>query len=76
MIKCTPKEFKYFCTRPIHHTQEVVKAKDGLIKIRVKENYELYQWLLFYGDQIEVISPKEVRDELQNVMQRMLRKYR
>ena len=76
VIKCTPKEFKYFCTRPIHHTQEVVKAKDGLIKIRVKENYELYQWLLFYGDQIEVISPKEVRDELQNVMQRMLRKYR
>ena len=76
VIKCSQKEFNYLRTRPLHPTQRTRSVKEGLIQISVKPNYELYQWLLFYGDQIEVVEPQNVRDKLQRVIQSMLRKYR
>ena len=76
VIKCSPKEFNYLRTRPLHPTQRTLSVKEGLIQISVKPNYELYQWLLFYGDQIEVVKPQKVRDKLKGVIQGMLRKYK
>ena len=76
VIKCSPKEFNYLRTRPLHPTQRTLSVKEGLIQISVKPNYELYQWLLFYGDQIEVVKPQNVRDKLNRVIQSMLGKYR
>ena len=76
VIKCSPKEFNYLRTRPLHPTQRTLNVKEGLIQISVKPNYELYQWLLFYGDQIEVVKPQKVRDKLKRVIQSMLGKYR
>ena len=76
VIKCSPKEFNYLRTRPLHPTQRTLNVKEGLIQISVKPNYELYQWLLFYGDQIEVVKPQNVRDKLKRVIQSMLGKYR
>ena len=76
VIKCSQKEFNYLRTRPLHPTQRTLSVKEGLIQISVKPNYELYQWLLFYGDQIEVVKPQKVRDKLKGVIQGMLRKYK
>jgi predicted DNA-binding transcriptional regulator YafY len=76
VIKCSPKEFNYLRTRPLHPTQRTLSVKEGLIQISVKPNYELYQWLLFYGDQIEVVKPQNVRDKLKRVIQSMLRTYK
>ena len=76
VIKCSPKEFNYLRTRPVHPTQRTLSVQEGLIQISVKPNYELYQWLLFYGDQIEVVKPQKVRDKLKRVIQSMLGKYR
>jgi predicted DNA-binding transcriptional regulator YafY len=76
VIKCSQKEFNYLRTRPLHPTQRTRSVKEGLIQISVKPNYELYQWLLFYGDQIEVVEPQKVRDKLKRVIQNMLGKYK
>jgi predicted DNA-binding transcriptional regulator YafY len=76
VIKCSQKEFNYLRTRPLHPTQRTRSEKEGLIQISVKPNYELYQWLLFYGDQIEVVEPQKVRDKLKRVIQSMLRTYK
>lgn len=76
VIKCSQKEFNYLRTRPVHPTQRTLSVQEGLIQISVKPNYELYQWLLFYGDQIEVVKPQKVRDKLKRVIQSMLGKYR
>ena len=76
VIKCSQKEFNYLRTRPLHPTQRTLSVKEGLIQISVKPNYELYQWLLFYGDQIEVVKPQNVREKLKRVIQSMLRTYK
>lgn len=76
IIKCHPKEFKYIATKPIHPSQRLIKEMPYHVKLRVKENYELYQWLLFYGDKIEVVAPKEIRQEFEAILRRMMDKYR
>ena len=74
-IKCDPHEYKYISTRPIHPSQRPIHDMPNHIKLRVRENYELYQWLLFYGDKIEIISPEHIREEFQHILQRMMRMY-
>lgn len=76
IIKCDPKEYKYILTKPIHPSQRAIKDKPNHIMIKVKENYELYQWLLFYGDKIEIVSPLAIRKEFRQILQRMTAKYK
>ena len=76
VIKCHDKvEFKYMMTKPLHPTQRPVKGKANHILIKVKENYELYQHLLFYGDKIEIVSPADIRDEFRNIINNLYRRY-
>jgi predicted DNA-binding transcriptional regulator YafY len=76
IIKCDPMEFKYILTKPIHPSQRPIKDKPNHIKIKVKENYELYQWLLFYGDKIEIVSPLAIRNEFRQILRRMTTMYK
>lgn len=76
IIKCDPKEYKYILTKPIHPSQRTIKDKPNHVMIRVKENYELYQWLLFYGDKIEIVSPLAIRKEFRQILHRMTAKYK
>lgn len=76
IIRCAPKEFKYILTKPIHPSQRPMHDKPNHIKLKVRENYELYQSLLFYGDKIEIISPEHIRCEFKQILQRMMAKYK
>jgi predicted DNA-binding transcriptional regulator YafY len=76
IIRCNPKEFKYILTKPIHPSQRPIHDKPHHIKLKLRENYELYQWLLFYGDKIEIISPEHIRCEFKKILQRMMAMYK
>lgn len=76
VIKCVDrKQFMYIQTNPIHPSQKPVKNKANHILIEVRENYELYQNLLFYGDKIEIVSPEYIRDEFKKVVAKISRLY-
>ena len=76
IIRCNPKEFKYILTKPIHPSQRPIHDMPHHIKLKLRENYELYQWLLFYGDKIEIISPEHIRCEFKKILQRMMAMYK
>lgn len=76
IIRCDSKEFKYILTKPIHPSQRPIHDKPHHIKLKLRENYELYQWLLFYGDKIEIISPEHIRCEFKKILQRMMAMYK
>jgi predicted DNA-binding transcriptional regulator YafY len=67
----------YIQTKPLHGSQKNIKEnKDGLyIQIEVIPNFELKQMLLSYGDKIEVLSPKNYRNELKKTVDKMMIKY-
>ena len=56
----------YIESKPLHKSQEpVVEAKEyKVFEMEIIPNEELAQQLLVYADQVEVLEPKELRDNL------------
>lgn len=69
-IKVSSTQAPYIRTKPIHHTQEIVKEyKNGniLIRLWLISNYELRSTLLGYGKDIEVVKPIILRKEMKEI---------
>jgi predicted DNA-binding transcriptional regulator YafY len=69
-IKVTSGQVPYIKTKPIHHTQEIIKEyKNGdiIVKLWLINNYELRSVLLSYGCDIEVINPESLRKEMKEI---------
>jgi hypothetical protein len=76
-LKFAGKRLNYVLTKPIHGTQKFDKTDDGAktITIEVIPNPELYQLLLSFGADIEVISPDVVRNEMKEKINEMHKNY-
>lgn len=76
-LKFSEKRINYVLTKPLHGTQKLDKTDDsGLtVQIEVMPNYELYQLILSFGEDVEVISPTEVRNEIIEKINNMKSKY-
>ncbi len=67
----------YLRTLPLHESQREFEGDDGsaLFEYRLKPTFEFYQLVLAQGDQVEVLEPQAVRDEMRNFAQNMLSYY-
>lgn len=76
-LKFSSNRINYVLTKPLHLTQKVDRDDtSGLtIKIEVVPNLELYQLILSFGKDVEVISPENVRDEIKKIISKMNDKY-
>lgn len=70
LIKVKPSLVPYVRTKPIHSSQLFVnKLEDDseLFTLQVVKNYELKSTLLSYGNDLEVLQPESLRDEMKQV---------
>ena len=76
-LKFSESRINYVLTKPLHGTQKLVKTDvSGLtIQIEVIPNQELYQLILSFGDDVEVISPNDVKNEIIETISKMKEKY-
>jgi len=60
-----------------HKTQEVTWQDDRSIifEVRVDGLSEILWWILGYGDQVEVLKPKPLRDRVRKAAEKMLNQY-
>ncbi len=67
----------HLAERPLSDDQTIAEQKDGrmLVTATVQDTSELRWWLLGFGDQVEVLSPAELRDEFTHVARSMLSQY-
>ncbi len=69
----------YILSLPIHKTQEVlVDNSNGLlieIEVYCKGNYDFLAKVLSYGDEVEVLSPDYLKEEIMNKANAMMEKY-
>ena len=73
------EQVPYTLSKPIHQSQEVIEEReDGsvVITIEVIPNYELMKKLLSFGERIEVLSPKPLREEIMKKIEKNLEKYK
>jgi len=69
----------YIRTKPLHKSQMVVDVdEDGnaIFQIEVILNYELEKDLLGFGESIEVLSPKSLRDSIKKRLKEAVGKYK
>jgi len=70
IIKAKSPLVPYIRTKPIHISQDFLEEfedKSQTFKLKLILNYELKSTFLSYGNDLEVLEPKELRAELKNV---------
>lgn len=67
----------YLRSLPLHHSQrELERNKDySIFELKVFPTYDFLQELLSHGNEIEVLEPKWVRDEMKEKISNMLKLY-
>lgn len=70
----------YLRTLPIHESQrELVELKDdeaSYFELTVRPTFDFYQSLLAQADQIEVLEPASVRNEMRNFAKNLMSYYK
>ncbi len=69
----------YVLTKKIHESQEIVeKKKDGttIIKLHVKQNFELKSFILSHGCAVTVLQPKSLAEEIKRQARETLGNYK
>jgi predicted DNA-binding transcriptional regulator YafY len=79
VLHLNSKVMGYIQTKPLHESQTHIptKLEDGRweIKLKVQDNYELRSLLRSFGEQIEVISPISLRNEMKESAKAMAELY-
>lgn len=63
----------YIRTKPLHHTQKEVEP--GVFEMSLIPNYELQRLLLSYGEQLTVLGPKSLVEQLKRRLGEAVRNY-
>lgn len=77
VFRATPDAAPYIITKPIHDSQQLLTSNEFAytFQINVVWNFELEKELLAFGDQIEVVGPRNLRDVLVKRLQKSLDTY-
>lgn len=77
-LRFSAKRMPYVLTKPIHGASQRIDKSDQegrTIIIEVLPNNELYQTILSFGADIEVLSPDSVVQEIKNIVLELNKKY-
>lgn len=77
VLSFSPLQGKYIKTVPIHHSQQVIKETKTELKISLELviNHELKMQLLSYGENVKVLQPKQLAEEIKQHALKMAKLY-
>jgi len=78
IIKIDKSNAPYVLTKPIHHSQVLLEKHDDggiTIQINVHLNFELERLLLGFGNSLEVLKPRRLRNKMKWNFKKALEKY-
>lgn len=75
VLRVASSRLPYILSKPLHPSQRNGRAKEGIIELEVIPNRELYQLLLSFGPDIEVLEPVEIRQKMMDFARSMAEKY-
>lgn len=80
VLKVSKSALGYITTKPLHESQSstTVPLEDGYSKVtlRVQNNYELRSLLRSFGEQIEVLAPESLREDMRKSAEAMFNMYK
>ncbi len=68
----------YLRSLPMHHSQREINSNDEFtdFSLRLRPTFDFIQELLLHRDQLEVLRPKSLRDEMERIIRNMLNHYK
>ncbi len=77
ILSFDPFQGKYIKTLPLHETQEVLldNAQETRIKLKLCLTHDLFMELLSFGDNMKVIEPKKLSDEIKEAHKNAYKQY-
>ncbi len=77
LIRAYDKTIDYMETLPFHHSQKIEsKTADYTdFSMVVRPTFDFKQLILQQGDQVEVLSPESLRNEIKEMIENMLKRY-
>ena len=74
-LQFSERRFPYVLTKPLHESQTVINEEERIIQINVIPNKELESLILQFGDDVEILSPQSLRNQIKERIQEMIKKY-
>lgn len=80
ILRFKPEMRSYIQFRNFHKSQTIQALPDGGIEMKLlvpagRNDFEVVNWVLSFGDRVEVISPKSLRDAVQWALKRAIAQY-
>jgi len=77
VIKAFGNHPKYLRSLPLHHSQTEIEtsADYSLFKYRLAPTYDFYQDVFSRREQVEIVSPQEVREEFKRILSQISKSY-
>lgn len=77
ILSFDPFQGKYIKTLPLHHTQQILEDNEEEMKIKLKLclTHDLVMELLSFGENMKVIKPKSLADQIKQAHQKAYRQY-
>lgn len=80
LIKISHTRYPYIQTKPLHYSQTEIKAmsdEEGVVvRVRIRVNKELEAAILQLGNDVEVLQPNSLRENIANKISSLYLKYR
>lgn len=76
-IKVYGNKCKYLRALPLHHSQHEIETSDdySVFEYLLRPTYDFCQELLSHGNEIEVLSPSSLREQIAEIIQNMYKQY-
>ena len=77
ILQISSEQAPYIITKPLHHSQEIIKKDDNGIEISIELviNLELEREILGFGEHIRVLAPQHLKNRIAIRLQKALERY-
>lgn len=74
-LKFSVNRLPYVISKPIHHSQLIEDEENGIVTLDLIPNKELISELIWFRDDVEILSPESLREEIKEIIKKMYAKY-
>ena len=75
VLKFDEKRFPYIASKPLHSSQHVISEEEHTLYINVRPNKELEATIFSFGNQVEVLEPEWLRQQIAEKIAESYKKY-
>lgn len=74
-LKFDQARFPYVLTKPLHGSMKIKDKENGIVELSLKPNKELESLIFSFGNQVEVLEPQWLREQMAEKVAELHKKY-